>query len=367
MNPQRDAQPFTDLLDVVAEHYDVTLSAARKVLYFDVLSPYPFETVSAAIMQYMRSTNSKFGFPRTGHIVEIIEGSDEERDANAWAALTEACRRIGNYPSVIVEDPALAYAIMRKWGTWAQCQEMWGTSNDAEWSMQRRDFVGLYRIGRKSTIVGDDPVCLLGRHALENNVAGVHPPHAIFGAILLDGRIESRYLPISESTGVPAMSLRDVIALPPARTQLQLPASTERDRDDDIPAKPDPDRARKLLRSIFDEWNRKFAMTPTPGREKVSSIPGLTPEEEERRKAVIRAQAREIEGRIQSTETLRGEAASDAGRPDRSANHGRGTAAASRGTSVSSDQTVGVRSRVAGAQNRVGDRGRDIRRRRRSG
>jgi hypothetical protein len=356
MNKQ-DAKPFFQLLDAWGEGQDKTVSAARKTLFFDSLAAYDLDVVRGALATFLRSPAAKYGKLEPAHLIEIIEGTEEERDAHAWATLVTGFRRLGSYVSVIVEDLALARAVERKWGSWAAACESWGTSNEFLWQQQRKDFLGLYKLARR-TVFDEPPVMLPGRASIENANAQWFPSRAVYGVIFLDGRCETRYLTLDQRTGLPASTdYRAVLALPKPHPQGLLPAPV----DDEV-ITPDPDRARAVLKQIFEEWLQ--TMPTFPARRPVEErIPGLTPEEEERRKAIIRRQAHDAENERRPESAIRTQTQANSRRPDRSADHGGEAAGVRKGTQVSPDQKLAIRSGVAGMENRLRDRGGRVRER----
>lgn len=220
-----DAERFGQVLATVAEFYDRKLSDGLIVMFFRALEEFEIETVEHAFNRFLASSDSKM-FPRPAQILDIIRGSDAERDALAWLTLDAAVRKIGLYPSVIVEDPALAQAIKMTFGEWWQaCQVRY--NDPIGWNARRRDFAAMYAIARRQA-TGTGPVLLHGQCDRENGVTGWYPKRTVYGAILRDGKAESRYLAVDVRTGLPAASLREALALPePAQALAALPEHRE--------------------------------------------------------------------------------------------------------------------------------------------
>ena len=369
----RHADDFTEILQALAEQYDRTISPAAQAMFFTALLPYEWETVRSALDTFVRSPQAKYGFPKPIHIIEIIEGSPEEREAHSWAVVTDACRRIGNYQSAIFEDVALARTIERMFGSWAACVEYWSGSNEMLWQSKRKEFISLYRIAQRGVLRDDPPMLLMGRTALQNAQSGYHPARQPFGVILLDGRIEIRYLHLDDRTGLPAAALRDVLALPAPTPRPLLPvgrqvAEADVEMPPGMPAE-GPDRARWILKTAIEEFFKRHTFDAKAGVSSDRPDPkfGLTLDEEQRRKAAIRAQAasdaKAAKRRGRSADAVPGPEAAATGDADRDPDQGRRPADSGEGVSVREERRsrVAVRSRVAGVENRPGDRGRKLR------
>ena len=98
MDREQDFDRFSEGLIVLAEAFDVKLSAARINLYFEGLSDLDWSHVEAAFTQVLRTC--KF-FPRVAEIREIVAGgSPEELAEHAWRQLWLALERCGTYRSL---------------------------------------------------------------------------------------------------------------------------------------------------------------------------------------------------------------------------------------------------------------------------
>jgi hypothetical protein len=369
MNADVDTDEFLDLLHAIAEQYDRTVSAAAGTMFFGALQQYDIATVRGAFNRFIRSPQAKYGFPKPIHIIEIIEGSEEEKEANAWAILTDACRRIGSYTSAVFEDVALAAVVERMFKSWAGCVEYWGDSGEMQWQAKRKEFILLYRIAAKEPRRNREPVLLLGRSALENQQSGYFPRRQSIGIILVDGHIEFRYLQLDVRTGLPTTGLRDVLALPPPHAALPPPPADRPDAEIEIP--PDfppegPERGRWILRKAFEVFLSRQEQLRSERVSETRDRFGMTASEEDARRERIRQQA-ERDGTPQdnsrASRAVPGSEAAPTGDADRDSDQGsRSTGAGSRNRlRAQHREGMEVRSRVASAENRPGDRGRKLR------
>lgn len=353
MNPQTDAERFTELLKTVAEFYDVTVSPARSTMFFGALRDYDFEIVELAFSKFMQSGDSKYGFPKPASIREIVEGSQSEQEANAWNAVTEAIRRVGFYQSIIIQDPAVADAIVRVFGSWAACCERANQANPYLWEAARKEFVTAYRIARKIERKDRTPVLLGGYTEIQNRIANRFPKAQPYGVILLDGRVRSRYLDIDERTGLPAITLADVPMLSETPRLALPPASRETDGGALVEG--------EALIALGDAFERLMKSRSFPPKLSVK-IPTHDPDAKGRAK--IRRQAAQIHAET-AAESLRTRKTATTGHPDRSANHGGETATGGTGIPVRGDarKKLARGSRVAGVSDPVRDRGGRVRKR----
>lgn len=327
-----DAKPFSDLIQAVGEWYDQTVSAARIAMFFGALQEYDFDVVVAAVNKFLSSDAAKYAFPKPIHIKEIIDGSDAERDANVWLALTEAVRRIGVFQSIVVADPFLAAAIIRVWGSWVACCDYRARSDEILWNSRRKDFVAAYRLAKKTGVTDAEPRILAGYCDAQNAETRRFPKRTGMGAILLDGRVETRYVDIDSKTGLPADGSAAVLALPPTRARLALTAG-ETGGDgliafDDIR----PDLQTKIVDLLLD---RVF---PTGDMK-----PGGDADSDRERREFLRAQARDIldaetgsgeQSDREATEYVRAQEASRAEQSARTSDLGGGTAEAGDGIPI---------------------------------
>jgi len=111
-----DSAEFAELFTVLAQAFDKQASDLLVQIYFDSLKDFPIEEVARGIESAIRI--KKF-WPKVGEIRELIEGSVDDRAAQAWAAFMEAAAD-GGQASVKFEDRAAASAMDAVFGGWVQ-------------------------------------------------------------------------------------------------------------------------------------------------------------------------------------------------------------------------------------------------------
>lgn len=352
MNPETDTKPFVKLLETIGEFYDVAVSPARSTLFFGALREYDWPIVEEAFNRYLRSDASKYGFPKPQHIREIIEGSEAEQDSAAWLALEAAIRKIGVWNSLIVQDRAWAAAVNRVWGSWVACNEFRDHADAILWNSKRKDFIAAYRLAKRTVPQTGEPVMLSGYCEIQNRNSGFFPKKTAYGAVLLDGSVESRYLEVNPQTGLPAASLTEAIALPAPRP---IPQLTDGGQEIGQPIAPE-----KMVK--LEDALREIAQTKSfPDRVTRTEAPASDPDAEGRVK--IRRQYEESD---RPSETLRDEAHGSRERhslPDAPVSGEAPPERAGVPIRTEARKEVGGGSRVARLDDPLRDRGRGIRKR----
>lgn len=354
MDAERDAERFTALLDTLGEVYDVTVSPGRKTLYFGALREFDYEIVELAISKFLQSDASKYGFPKPAHLREIIEGSQSDQEANAWLALNEAVRAVGPWNSLIGADPYLAEAIVRTFGSWVTCCEA-ARESSYLWEQRRKEFVSAWRIAKKTPLRRRDPVLLGGLCELSNRAKGVFPKRSVYGTIQLDGKVRSQYLDIDVTRGLPAASMKEVLALPEPEYRLALPQRIDDEPEGELVS----GEAIMTLEEAFRLLLREKTV-PTSGPSKPRTVE-LTESDrrDEARRAELRRQAAAIHAENNQTEeasgAVRARETTRTGDSDHAANHGGGVADSDSGVRVRGGNRPKVESgsRVAGVEDSV--------------
>jgi hypothetical protein len=207
-----DSTPFRELLQTVAENYDVTLSPARILMFFGALREYELDIVRAAFDRFMKSPESRYKFPVPVQIIETIEGTQNERDAILWETLSEAIRRVGPWVSIVCADHAFAAAIRAVWGSWPECAEAKIGNNEFVWMKYKSEFLTAYRVHKRRQPTGE-PAMLIGHNDQSARDNSFFPKRNYVGLIQANGTVALNRVDIDNRTGLPAASLPEVLAL----------------------------------------------------------------------------------------------------------------------------------------------------------
>jgi hypothetical protein len=165
----RDFPRLAALLAQTAEVYgkDRPTAGALKV-FAAALSDYDVDDVQHALSVHVRT--NKF-WPRPADLIEILEGTAEDRARMAWQKVKSAQRRYGAHYSVAFEDPLIHYAVERL-GGWTALSQI--ESKDEPF--REKDFIGWYIKGERTGIGwGQVSAKLPGLHELNNRQCGTDP------------------------------------------------------------------------------------------------------------------------------------------------------------------------------------------------
>lgn len=124
----RDSAQFAQLFALLSQSFDKPVSEAMAQVYFDNLKDFPIEQVATAVQAAIRT---KTFFPKVAELRQLIEGSVEDRAAQAWAALLEAAAD-GGQASVRFADRAAALAMDAVFGSWTQACRLLSAGNTDE-------------------------------------------------------------------------------------------------------------------------------------------------------------------------------------------------------------------------------------------
>lgn len=153
---------LTDAIVEMMTMYDKEISGFALNAWVTQLSRYPVESVLAALSQYI-STPEKCRFaPMPGDIVEILDGSKDDRKAAAglaYARAFDAISSYGSYASVVFDDPAIMYAVQCGFSNWV------GFCQAEHHDFDRKKFIDEYTNYRDGLPF---PKCLEGITAIGN-------------------------------------------------------------------------------------------------------------------------------------------------------------------------------------------------------
>lgn len=139
-------ETFVAALAVLSEVFGREVSPALTEVYWEIFRDYPDALFRTAVTRAVRTLRF---FPRPSDLLEILEGSPEDRALLAWQTLEKSIRTIGSWDSVRFEDPALSAAV-ENLGGWTKVCE-W---TEEEMPIRRREFERHYRICAERRIRG---------------------------------------------------------------------------------------------------------------------------------------------------------------------------------------------------------------------
>lgn len=127
-------------------------------LAFDVLSRFELHEVRRAMGVVM--SGKTYGAPKPGELVEIIEGSADDRAMRAWTRVLAAIQGVGSYSSVAFDDPII-HAVIAHMGGWTELCRM--TIDETPFRAQ--EFTKRYQGYARQRVVPPYPPVLTGHIA----------------------------------------------------------------------------------------------------------------------------------------------------------------------------------------------------------
>jgi hypothetical protein len=165
---ETEKRQFWVLLQGVYEFYRCRsdLSDFAASVWWNACRSYSMEQVSKAFSAHLVDPKAGQFLPKPADIVRALSGTHEDRSLLAWGKTFEAMQRVGQYSSVVFDDPVI-HAVISDLGGWPKLCQV--TEHELPF-MQRRfcDAHAAYsRAGRT-----EYPRMLPGVHDIQNNALG---------------------------------------------------------------------------------------------------------------------------------------------------------------------------------------------------
>ena len=189
-------QRVTERLLALCELHGKVLSTALARMYMAVLTRLQVDAAVTALENAFLTL--KF-FPKPSELIELSQGSLEEKSYHAWNLFLDVHRRVGAHSSVFFEDGRIS-ALIDMFGGWIECKK-WLLS---DLPFRRTEFIRAYQAMK----VTPKPHVHQGLQAIENNAKGLG--RHIADPVVIDSRGE-----IVSFLGLPAHAERTSLA--PAR------------------------------------------------------------------------------------------------------------------------------------------------------
>lgn len=138
-----DLMKFGSKFAELCEAFNEQPTQLKTELYYSRLEEFPIDQVVKAIDSAI--DNGRF-FPKVAELREAIKGSVSDRANMAWQCLQKALDEGGYYNSLHVDDPALAFAIQRTFGTWMDIANQLPPIGDPMHASLRKQFCQNYEI-----------------------------------------------------------------------------------------------------------------------------------------------------------------------------------------------------------------------------
>lgn len=167
----QDKRLFSENLTALCEVFDREISNSLTKVYWETLKPYSDAQCKRAFVAAFKTC--KF-FPKPADLIELLDGTMEDRATEAWAKVCKAVQRIGPYESVEFDDPVI-HSVIQAMGGWVQIQNC----DMNEWKWRGKEFEKLYvRMSKEE----DHPKALPG--ICENQDAATFEGPVHIGAVM---------------------------------------------------------------------------------------------------------------------------------------------------------------------------------------
>lgn len=139
MNDQ-DRTQFQEVWTATYAMYRQRVSDSMLDLSFGALLPYSIEDVRRGITAHIRNPDTGQFPPKPADIIKHISGNSQSAGGEAWAKVDRAIRCVGNYRTVVFDDPKIHAAIDRL-GGWQKIS----MTDEKEYPFLRNNFLKLYQ------------------------------------------------------------------------------------------------------------------------------------------------------------------------------------------------------------------------------
>ena len=191
---------FARFIVGLGEAFGIRLTEARIRIYADQLADLSADDLNIAAARAIRELRY---FPQVAELRSFVEANTDDAALLAWSSLNCAARTVGAYQSLVVDDPATAFALQRVFGSWsAYCVYDAGP----ELASKKQEFLAAFRHGRRSAPAGAKRFA-----GLCESDGSYRPRAGIYaGHLLATGDVRSEPDdPMAIGAGVPQKALTD--------------------------------------------------------------------------------------------------------------------------------------------------------------
>jgi hypothetical protein len=205
---ETDRKQFFALIGDVYAFYRQDFSAFAGNVWWEAMKPFDFRAVADALNRHCINPDKGQFMPKPADVVKMLQGSTQDAALQAWSKVDRTVRTVGNYRSVVFDDP-LIHRVLTEMGGWVQL----GTKTEDEWPFVRNEFVNRYRGYRERSDLPDYPPVLIGIAESSNQQHGFQsePP-------MLIGRPEEAERVMRLGTNKPMLGIAQMNANAAAKT-----------------------------------------------------------------------------------------------------------------------------------------------------
>lgn len=172
MTPEEKPQ-FTEAIADVMAYYGREMTPFLLRIFWDGLRRFSYSDVARALSVHAQDPDRGQFAPRLADLTRLLEGSTQTQGMRAWAKVDRAIRSVGQYQSVVFDDP-LIHVVIDDMGGWvALC-----TTTVEQLPFRAREFERSYAAWKLRREVPTYPARLIGRSEAENRMHGyaIAPP-----------------------------------------------------------------------------------------------------------------------------------------------------------------------------------------------
>ena len=170
---KQDWKAFSELIMATARitnNKEIIRSEQAILLMFQALAEYSLKEIQQAVARHLRSDEGKF-FPTVSHILTQINGTDTEKENEAWRLFLHTVDHHGYYENVVFPERAYHWAIDQL-GGWVKVSNDFLNMDDRERQFRKKEFVSLYRAGKRRATPNNTKPYLKGFYAIDNETRG---------------------------------------------------------------------------------------------------------------------------------------------------------------------------------------------------
>jgi len=131
---------FAELWTAAYAVYGKSVSVPMLDVVFSALSSYSLHDVRTGLSGHIKNPDSGQFAPKPADVIKHVSGNSQSAAGEAWAKVDYAVRCIGNYRSVVFDDPKIHAAIERL-GGWIKI----ATTDGQEYPFVQNHFLKLYQ------------------------------------------------------------------------------------------------------------------------------------------------------------------------------------------------------------------------------
>tara|TARA_Y100001973_G_scaffold106441_1_gene184397 strand:+ start:1475 stop:2152 length:678 start_codon:yes stop_codon:yes gene_type:complete len=135
-----DLEAFGDIWAQAHEVYGKCPEPRVVYMVFQALISFPLKDIEHALCRHITNPDTGQYPPKPADIVRLLQGSSQSASSEAWAKVDRAIRCVGNYRSVVFDDPKIHAAIERL-GGWQKIS----LTDEKEYPFLRNNFLKLYQ------------------------------------------------------------------------------------------------------------------------------------------------------------------------------------------------------------------------------